>query len=166
MMPLPAPLGGTDLLAWRLDEKRHAPTWDSGEGAYRVGGRWNSRGVRCVYCSLDPSTAILEVAVHKGFNALNAVAHLLTAAKIIDCDAVHVVMPEDVPNRNWLFPGAMSKGQQEYGDELLAKHKFVVLPSTVSTYSWNLIFLKQQAQNAYALIRQERFSLDTRLDPR
>ncbi|TIQ24785.1 MAG: RES domain-containing protein, partial [Mesorhizobium sp.] len=66
MTPLPAALGGSDLVGWCLDQAAFAPTWDSGEGAYRVGGRWNSRGVRAVYCSIDPSTAILEVAVHKG----------------------------------------------------------------------------------------------------
>ena len=39
MTPLPPPLGAGELVAWRLDEAVHAPTWDSGEGAYRDGGR-------------------------------------------------------------------------------------------------------------------------------
>src|SRR5690606_31231034 len=65
--PLPSLLGGTELIAWRLDAKKFAPTWDSGEGAYRFGGRWSSPGTRAVYCSLDASTTILEVAVHRGF---------------------------------------------------------------------------------------------------
>jgi RES domain-containing protein len=60
-------LGGTELVAWRLDQAIYAPTWDSREGAFRVGGRWNSKGIRAVYCSLDPAAATLEVAVHKGF---------------------------------------------------------------------------------------------------
>ena len=59
MTPLPAPLDGSALVAWRLDQARHAATWDSGEGAHLVGGRWNTRGVRAVYCSIDPATAIL-----------------------------------------------------------------------------------------------------------
>jgi RES domain-containing protein len=71
LTPLPPPLGGKDLVAWRLDLAQFGETWASGEGAFRVGGRWNSRGVRAVYCSIDPSTAILEVAVHKGFRALD-----------------------------------------------------------------------------------------------
>ncbi|MEA2728512.1 MAG: hypothetical protein QOF70_2987, partial [Acetobacteraceae bacterium] len=60
-------------MAWRLDQQGFAATWDSGEGAYRLGGRWNTKGVRAVYCSVDPATAILEVAVHKGFRALDTV---------------------------------------------------------------------------------------------
>ena len=75
MIPLPPLLGGKDLIGWRIDNNRHAATWDSGEGSFRFGGRWNSRGVRAVYCSLDPATAILEVAVHKGFRVLDTVAH-------------------------------------------------------------------------------------------
>lgn len=35
-------------MAWRLDEAIRAPTWYSGEGACRVGGRWNSKGNRAV----------------------------------------------------------------------------------------------------------------------
>ncbi|MBB3965825.1 RES family NAD+ phosphorylase [Rhizobium metallidurans] len=165
MTPRPIALGGTELIAWRLDQSSFAPTWDSGEGAYRVGGRWNSKGVRAVYCSLDPSTAILEVAVHKGFRALDTVPHVLTAVAITDPSSVHVVDPASVPNRNWLRPGIPSAGQQSYGDELLRRHRFVAIPSAVSTKSWNLIFVASLAAGSYFLKFQEAFALDTRLHP-
>lgn len=165
MTPLPGALGGTQLVAWRLDQAGFAPTWDSGEGAYRVGGRWNSAGLRAVYCALDPSTAILEVAVHKGFYALDTVPHVMTAALITDVAGVHVVQPETVPNPNWLRPGIPGAGQQAFGDALLRRHRFVVIPSAVSTHSWNLIFQAGPATGAYAVQSQERFALDTRLHP-
>ncbi len=76
-----------------MAEALFAATWAGGEGAYRGGGRWNSRGVRAVYCSVDPATAILEVAVHKGFKALDTVAHILTAAIIAEPASIHVVDP-------------------------------------------------------------------------
>jgi RES domain-containing protein len=163
MMPLPAALGGTELVAWRLDLAGFAPVWDSGEGAYRYGGRWNSRGVRAVYCSLDPATAILEVAVHKGFKALDTVAHVLTAVTISEPDSVHVVEPSAVPNANWLRPGIPSAGQQAFGDGLLGGHRFVVMPSVVSTHSWNLVFIAAAAAGAYAVRSQDPFALDPRL---
>ena len=165
MTPLPPPLGGNELVAWRLDEARFRTTWDSSEGAYRVGGRWNSRGVRAVYCSIDPATAILEVAVHKGLKALDTIPHLLTAVTITDVSGIHVVDPASVPNPNWLRPGIPSAGQQAFGDALLARHKFILIPSTVSTHSWNLIFISATAAGAYALRTQEAFALDTRLHP-
>jgi RES domain-containing protein len=165
LTPLPAPLGQGGLVAWRLDQARFAASWDSGEGAYQVGGRWNSRGVRAVYCSLDPSTAILEVAVHKGFKALDTVPHVLTWMSIGDAAAVRVVRPADVPNANWLRPGIPSAGQQAFGDALLARHRFVAIPSAVSTQSWNLIFLREARAPGYTVLGQEAFALDTRLHP-
>ena len=165
MTPLPPPLGRAELVAWRLDQAKFRSAWDSGEGAYRVGGRWNGRGVRAVYCSLDPATAILEVAVHKGFRALDTVPHVLTALEITDPSRVHVVDPAAVPNANWLRPGIPSAGQQAFGDALLAQHTFVVIPSTVSSHSWNLIFVAATAAGAYGMRLQEDFALDTRLHP-
>ncbi|MGO9006925.1 MAG: RES family NAD+ phosphorylase [Beijerinckiaceae bacterium] len=165
MTPLPAPFGGGELVAWRLDRAKFATTWDSGEGAYRVGGRWNSRGVRAVYCSIDPATAIRELAVHKGFRALDTVAHVLTALTMTDPSGVHVVDPVSVANPNWLRPGIPSAGQQAFGDALLARHKFILIPSAVSTHSWNLVFVGVMAAGGYALRSQERFALDTRLHP-
>jgi RES domain-containing protein len=164
VIPLP-PLGAGELVAWRLDQAVFAATWDDGEGAFRAGGRWNSRGVRAVYTSLDPDTAILEVAVHKGFAALDTVAHVLTAATVLDPSKIHIVEPEHVPNPNWLRPGIPGAGQQAFGDTLLARHQFVLIPSAVSTHSWNLIFVASVAAGIYAPRLQEPFALDTRLHP-
>jgi len=165
MTPLPAKLGGTVLVAWRLDQARFATTWNTVEGAYRFGGRWNSRGIRAVYCSIDPACAILEVAVHKGFKALDTVPHVLTAIDIADVTGVFVAEPAMVPNANWLRPGIPSAGQQEFGDVLLAEHKFIIIPSVVSTKSWNIVFVDAQAAGAYTVKSQEAFALDTRLYP-
>lgn len=165
MTPLPALLGGKELVAWRLDREIYASTWDRGEGSYQVGGRWNSKGIRAVYCSLDPATALVEVAVHKGFDTLYSVAHTLTCVEILEPDNVHVVDPSTIPNPNWLIPGIPGDAQQKFGDALLAKHKFVAIPSAVSRNSWNLLFVADLAKGAYRLKRQERFALDTRLNP-
>lgn len=165
MTPLPPPLGDGKLTAWRVDAAEHAKTWDSGEGAFRAGGRWNGKGVRAIYCSLDPATAILEVAVHKGFEVLDTKAHVLTAMEISDPTRVHIVAPDSVPNPNWLRPGMPSAGQQAFGNALLAEHAFVLFPSAVSTHSWNLVFVAAQAAGAYKRLSQERLALDTRLHP-
>ena len=165
MTPLPPPLGGRDLVAWRLDQWDRRDGWDSGEGAYRAGGRWNSKGTRAVYCSIDPATAILEVAVHKGFRALDVVPHVLSAITVTDPLSVRIVEPAAVSNPSWLHAGIPSAGQQAFGDALLARHKFVLIPSAVSAHSWNLIFIATVAGDAYTLRLQERFALDTRLHP-
>lgn len=165
MNSLPSALGGGDLILWRLDSEKHAATWDSGEGARLHGGRWNPVGRRVVYASLDAATAILEVAVHKKFSALDTVPHALTWASIDDPASVYVVRPGDVPNPHWLRPGTPGAGQQHFGDSLLTRHAFVVLPSAVSTHSWNVLFDPVRAGGRYTLVAQERFALDTRLHP-
>jgi RES domain-containing protein len=157
--------GSAELCLWRLDRKEHAPTWFSGIGAELGGGRWNSKGIKAVYSSADPSTAILEVAVHKGFRALDTVPHVLTAARILDLSRVHRISPDDVPNPNWLVPGTPSLGQQQFGDELLAQHPFILIPSAVSRHSWNIVMNPDLAEGLYEVVRQEGFALDTRLNP-
>ena len=163
MTPLPPPLGSGDLVLWRLDQAVFASTWDSGEGSYRVGGRWSSRGVRAVYAALDPATAILEVAVHKTFRTLDTVPHVLTAARILDIGKLCIVDAVEVPNPHWLHPGALSAGQQAFGDALLRAHPMVLIPSVVSSHSWNVIFDAAAARGVYGAVVQERFALDTRL---
>ncbi|NNB42334.1 RES family NAD+ phosphorylase [Pseudomonas chlororaphis] len=160
----------TDPLApslhfWRLDQARHASTWNSGIGAEGSGGRWNPKGLQVVYASLDASTAILEVAVHKGFKALDCLPHILTAARVLDPSKVHTVRPEDIPNPNWLIPGTPSHSQQAFGASLLEQHPFVLIPSSVSRHSWNLLINPLLATGLYELVLQERFALDGRLSP-
>jgi RES domain-containing protein len=161
--PLRGVVGPDEVHAWRLDHADFRATWDSGEGAFLFGGRWNSKGVRAVYCSVDPATAILEVAVHKTFRTLDIVPHVLTSLKIEDPSTIHVVEPDAIPNSNWLRPGIPTAGQQAFGDGLLKDHSFVIIPSAVSTHSWNLIFDSTKTKGQYSPKLQERFALDPRL---
>jgi RES domain-containing protein len=164
--PLPPALGGASTVCgWRLDRKVHAPTWDQGIGAFKGGGRWNSIGNATVYASLDPSTSILEVAVHKGFDVLDVDPHILIGFQVLDPADVHVVQPSAVPNPNWLRPGKPSKGQQQFGDHLLSTHKFIVIPSAVTASTWNLLFSPAMAGTAFTQFYFEPFALDTRLNP-
>lgn len=153
------------LRVWRLDDAVHAASCCSGIGAQRLGGRWNPKGVAAVYCSLDPATAILEVAVHKGFAALDVKPHVLSVIEIADPAEVFVMAAASVPNANWLTPGLPSDGQQQLGKSLLAKHRFFAVPSAVSRHSWNLVFDPAKAAGKFRLLLQEPFSLDTRLNP-
>ena len=75
------------------------------------------------------------------------------------------MMSYGVPNPNWLTPGIPSAGQQVFGDALLARRPFMLIPRAVSRHSWNLIFVASASAGLYALRFQERFALDTRLHP-
>lgn len=158
-------MGGHDLVAWRIETTRHFPEWQSAEGAFRVGGRWNSAGSRVLYASLDPSTAILEVAVHKGLRTLDIVPHVLLEIGIADPSQVHVVAVATVPNPSWLRPGAVSAAQQAFGDALLRAHRMVLIPSVVSPHSWNLLIDVMAQGGLFGLRRSEPLAIDPRLVP-
>lgn len=68
---------------------------------------------------------------------------------------VYVVDPKGVPNPYWLVPGIPSAGPQKFGDGLLVKHDFIVIPSVVSRHSWNMIFDPVRAKGLFDLIEQE-----------
>ena len=165
MTPLPPPLGPGGIFLWRLDDARHAATWASGEGSFRVGGRWNARGRRVIYAALDPSTAILEVAVHKTFRTLDTVPHVLTRARLVRPEAIRVVTEADLPNPNWLRPGQPSAGQQAFGDAHLAEAPAFVVPSVVSRQSWNLVLDAARTASLIDDVEQQDFALDPRLHP-
>jgi RES domain-containing protein len=162
LTPFPTNLGTSTLSVWRLEREKHFPTWTSAEGAFLAGGRWSSPGQRVIYASLDPATTILEVAVHKGFNVLDSVPHRLLEISIAAVP-IEVVQPSDVPNPHWLNPGAVSPNQQKFGDALLASHPLVLVPSTASKHSWNLLINTSTANKHFALKSDERFALDPRL---
>jgi RES domain-containing protein len=163
--PLPPPLAPLQsvVVAWRLDTAQHASTWDSGEGARLFGGRWNSKGTRAVYASLDPSTCILEVAVHTSLSSLDGVPRALTSFSIKPSPRIKVIYPQEIPDQTWLGHNRSSSIQQAFGDEMLSRHGVLVLPSVVSRHSWNLLFDPLVASGLYQLETQEPFKLDPRL---
>jgi RES domain-containing protein len=149
--------------AWRLDDARFAATWDSGDGGLHVAGRWTPRGLRAVYCALEPSTALLEVAVHKGFDTIDRVRHVMTWCRLLEANTLFVVRPDDIPNPVWLQNGPPSADQQRFGASLLRDHGAFVVPSVVCRYSWDLVFSVSDFAGKYAVVKQEHFALDTRL---
>lgn len=157
----PLPTGGGPLTAWRLDREKYASEWQSGEGAFQAGGRWNPQGMRTIYASLDPSTAILEVAVHKGLKVLDMQPHILTRFEVLTPPATF--RPEDLPDPDWLRPDGQTPDQRNWGAEQLTRHGVLALPSAVSRFSWNLILKAPPEPDRLGAVEQSRFVLDARL---
>jgi RES domain-containing protein len=148
---------------WRLDQEAYGDTWDSGMGSKLKGGRWNAPGRRVVYASVDPSSAILEVAANNSFDALDREPYVLTCFEVIRDARVKVVQPEEVPNPYWLSPAWPSPNQQRFADALLDEHPFILIPSAATRHSWNLLVSCDLAEGQFKMVSQERFGLDTRL---
>lgn len=169
MTPLPAilldPAEKNNLIAWRLHQSQWRKSWQRGVGSQEVGGRWSLPGRAVVYAALDPATAILEVAVNSGFAALDANPYDLARIEILRPDLVHVVQPADLPNPRWLTANSPIPSQQRFGDHLLNEHPIIVIPSAVSTNSWNILIDVKSGAKAFKGRFHERFALDTRLAP-
>ena len=104
--------------------------------------------------------------MHKGFDTLNALPHVLSRGRLsVPAGKVHVVTAADVPNKLWLKPCAFSAAQQTFGQKLLQAHDFIAIPSAVSRQGWNLLFDPVRAAGKYKLELQEALDLDPRLNP-
>jgi RES domain-containing protein len=160
---LPPNLASGPLRIWRIDDARFSASAGTGEGSFRAGGRWNPKGYRAVYASFQCATAVLEVAVHKGFLVLDTVPHVLTVFEVAAGAPVYVVRQRDVPNAAWLTPSMPSAGQREFGRQLMERNALVAVPSAVTKYDWNVVFNPERASGFVRQVDQELFSLDTRL---
>ena len=81
---------------WRICKQRFAKTAFSGEGAKRVGGRWNSRGMPVAYCSENLSLAALELLVHIEIQD-NPPDLVAIPALIPEELEVEILTPEELP---------------------------------------------------------------------
>ena len=123
--------------AWRIVLKSEAPAAFSGEGAWRYGGRWNSRNVRVIYASEHQSTAALEVFVHnKPFNP----DETYTAFNLEWPDSLTERFPSEKLPVNWrAFPSPMET--KEIGDRWIHEKRSAVLaiPSAISPAETNFL---------------------------
>ena len=117
------------MRAFRLC-RANFPAYD-GEGARRVGGRWNSKGTRVLYMSENRSLAVLEIFVHLAASLPDR--YVLGAAEILDAVAVEVLNETRLP-ADW---STLDPREQELtrriGDEWVAEQRSAVLsvPSVI-----------------------------------
>lgn len=117
------------MRAFRLCRATY-PAYD-GEGARRVGGRWNSKGTRVVYMSENRSLAVLEILVHL---AASIPDRYVPGAADIPDDVAQEVVNEDRLPANWstLAPRDQSTTRR-IGDERVEAQRSAILavPSVV-----------------------------------
>jgi RES domain-containing protein len=108
----------------------------TGEGARLYGGRWNRKGVPCLYTSSSISLAILEFSVNVTLDQLPRALSLVT---IKIPDEVHELKIDDLPG-NWNAVPAPASAK-DFGSKMLtdAKHLTIKLPSSIITREFNYI---------------------------
>jgi len=123
--------------AWRIVVESEAATAFSGEGAWRYGGRWNSRNVRVIYASEHQSTAALEVFVHNKPFSPN---EKYKAFRLEWLDSLVERFPAEKLPTNWrVHPPPIET--KEIGDNWVKQRRSAVLalPSAISPADTNFL---------------------------
>jgi RES domain-containing protein len=124
-------------VGWRIVLESEAPAAFSGEGAWRYGGRWNSRNVRVIYASEHQSTAALEVFVHNKPFLPN---EKFRAFRLAWPDDLTETFPPGKLPPNWRVHPAPTE-TKEIGDRWVQERRSAVLalPSAISPADINFL---------------------------
>lgn len=151
------------IAAYRITKARYAASALSGEGARRVGGRWNRRGAAMAYLGGGVAIATLELLVHLPGPALLGEAYRLIRVELPD-DAV-LDLPSAALPPGWNDP-ASTLVSAPIGSEWLESGASLALrvPSAVVPYEHNLLLNPAHADLARATVgAPEPFLFDARL---
>lgn len=116
---------------------RHSLTAFSGEGAFRVGGRWNSLGVRVVYTSSSVALAMLEVLAYRKAMKPLSPRHLYRVT--VDDEHIRWLEPAELP-KDWNeYPHPEST--QTLGDDWAKAEESLALavPSVLAPLEYNVV---------------------------
>jgi len=151
-----------EIVGWRIVKEKHAASAFSGEGARIFEGRWNSAGMRMVYCSEHLSLAALEILVHTQPVTMRDKFRVFRATWN---DPIMASMELKKLPKGWNAqpPGAISK---EIGDEWIQSGRSAVLAVPSVIVAQERTFLLNPKHRDFAKIKikdQGTFSLDPRL---
>jgi RES domain-containing protein len=148
--------------AWRISKRKYINTAFSGEGAFRYGGRWNSRGVPVVYLGGNPSISALEIVVNTDDSEdLYRIPYVLIP---VDFDEALVTRPQSLPDDWKQDPPPPSCAA--VGDEWLRSDRSAVLevPSAVIPLERNFILNPLHKDFPQITIgKSQAFEFDSRL---
>lgn len=123
------------MFVYRISRTRFAQDL-SGEGARLYGGRWNRKGIPCLYTASSISLAVLEFSVHV---SLDELPRALSLATIRIPDEFKDMKVEDLPGNwnSWPSPASV----RDLGSQWLIDGKELVfrVPSTVVPRESNYI---------------------------
>ena len=120
---------------YRVARKRHAESLD-GKGSWLMGGRWNYKGISCIYASESRALAVLEYAVNF---LIEDIPSDLTLITFSIPDSEKIFFPSDLPI-NWKDIDVPDE-TRSFGTAILKKagHLIIKIPSVVIPDEYNYI---------------------------
>lgn len=148
------------MLVYRISRTRFAQDL-SGEGARLYGGRWNRKGVPCLYTASSISLAVLEFSVHVSVDEL---PRALSITTIEVPETFLAVKTEDLPGNwdQWPSPASTRDLGSKWLNEM--KHLVIRVPSTVIQQEFNFLINPLHAEIKKVKIQDVRdFVFDVRI---
>lgn len=149
------------MIVFRLSKSKFANDL-SGRGAEIAGGRWNSKGVRMVYCGASRALCTTEIAVHTPLGNIPT-DYKIVSIKIPD-GGVHALPKQNLPADWKLWPHSLTT--QKIGDEFVRLNKYPVLrvPSAVVEGDYNYLINPLHPDfNKVKIVNVQAFGFDPRL---
>ena len=124
------------MIVYRLSKQLYCHDL-SGTGAFKAGGRWNSKGTALVYTAESRALCVAEVAVHVPVGIIPKDFFLVTLE--IPDNAIEEIDFKDLPEDWNAFPHPIST--QQYGDAFVQAGKVLALkvPSVVVPGDFNYL---------------------------
>jgi RES domain-containing protein len=88
------------MKVFRIVQDRVRTSDLSGIGAFRTGGRWNSKGTYMLYTSENSSLALLEISLH--YDSGDMPPELFLTEINISDDSLIYTLPDDQYSKDWL----------------------------------------------------------------
>ena len=109
----------------------------SGTGAYRSGGRWNSKGTYMLYTSENSSLAYLESLVH--FEKILIPPQLFIVELEIADDSLIYTLPDTDYPKDWMKLSLMEN--QHLGDRWMSEKKWlgIKVRSAINILEYNIL---------------------------
>ena len=154
------------LSVFRICKTKFAPEAFDGEGAFRFGGRWNSRGTRIIYTAGSLALAALEMLVHTDDDSLLA-EYSFVAAEVPEELILPVEDYRALP-KNWgASPAPLAANR--IGDDWARERASAVLEVPTSIIPREKNYLLNPAHASFSRIKLgklQRFAFDSRLRSR
>ncbi len=126
------------MIAYRIAKSELRARDISGMGAFRNGGRWNSKGIYMLYSSINSSLAYLENLVH--FDELDLPPDLYISSINIQTDenTVYQLPDKEYPG-SWQLLGNLENRQM--GDQWMLEKKYLAFKvrSAVNPSEYNFL---------------------------
>src|SRR5690606_39175326 len=124
-----------NMLVFRVTHTKYAED-TQGMGAKLFGGRWNHRGISCLYASSNRALAILEYSANTPVDLIPRALSIVTYE--IEEHCIKSIAASQLPGDWKTAPAPIST--KSFGTELLSAEEFIIkIPSCIVPQEYNFI---------------------------